>query len=144
MEVEERSPYIRYVSEWREAKAGGDCYERVKKTLGKLPESERTVIILYYLGKLPAKEIGGYLGVSRTAITRRLQQARKLLREDEVRLIQEVLGTVQISESVIENIMRQIPHIKPKSLSVRKRFVFISLTIVAIAIIGAFVFKLLW
>ncbi len=144
MEVEERSSYTCCTFERREAKAGEDDYERVKKTLKKLPESERTVITLYYLGKLPTKNIGGYLGVSGTVITRRLQQARRLLREDEVRLIQEVLGSVQISESVIENIMRQIPHIKPKSLSIRKRFFFISLTILVIVIIGAFVFKLLW
>lgn len=143
MEVEERSSYTPYMPERHEPKTSEHCYEQVKKNLGKLPESERTVIILYYLGKMTTGEISKSLGVSRAAITRRLHHARRLLREDEVRLIQEVLGSVQISESVIENIMRQIPHIKPKSLSVRKRFVFISLTIVAIAIIGAFVFKLL-
>ncbi len=121
MRVEERSSCTPYVPERRETKTSEDCYERVKKTLKKLPESQRTVIILYSLGELTTKEIGGYLGVSGTAITKRLQQARELLREDEVRLIQEVLGGVQISESLCPNIMRQVSNMKPKSRSVRKR-----------------------
>lgn len=144
MGVEERSSYTCYISERRETNANEHCYERVRKTLDKLPESERTIIILYYLGKMTTGEISKFLGVSVSTIIRRLQRARELLREGEVRLIQEVLGSVQISESVIENIMRQIPHIKPKSLSIRKRFFFISATILVIVIIGGLVLKLLW
>ena len=144
MEVEERSSYTCYISERCETNANEDCYERVKKTLKKLPESEQTVIVLYYLGQMTTQEIGKTLGVSVKTITRRLQRARELLQDDKVRLIQEVLGNVQISESLGRDIMRQVADIKSKSLSVRKRFVFIFLTIAAIAIIGAFVFKLLW
>ena len=144
MGVEERSSCTRYMPERCETNANEGCYERVKKTLKKLPESEQTVIVLYYLGQMTTQEIGKTLGVSVKTITRRLQRARELLQDDKVRLIQEVLGNVQISESLGRDIMRQVADIKSKSLSVRKRFVFISLTIVAIAIIGAFVFKLLW
>ncbi|MDE0425145.1 MAG: sigma-70 family RNA polymerase sigma factor [Candidatus Poribacteria bacterium] len=144
MGVEKRSSCACYISERRETNTSEDGYERVKKTLEKLPESERTVITLYYLGKLPTKKIGGYLGVSGTAVTRRLQKARRLLREDEMRLIQEVLGSVQISASLVPNIMRQVANIKRKSLSVRKRLLFIFSTILVIVIVGGFVFKLLW
>ena len=35
-----------------------------KKLLSKLPESERTVVTLYYLGEMTAKEISKFLGVS--------------------------------------------------------------------------------
>ena len=87
----------------------------MKKLLGKLPESERTIIILYYLGKLTTEEIGKYLGVSVNTIASRLQRARKLLQEDEVRLIQEVLGGVQMSESILENTMRRVAEIKSTS-----------------------------
>ena len=143
MEGEERSSYTRYVSERRETNANEHCYELVKKLLEKLPESERTVITLYYLGEMTTKEIGKSLGVSVNTITSRLQRAHKLLQKDETLLIQEVLGGAQISESVIENIMRQVADIKPKSLSVRKRFLFICSTILVIAIIVALVLKLL-
>lgn len=120
MGVEEPSSYACYVSERREAKTSKDCCERVKKTLKKLPESGRTIIILYYLGKMTTEEISKSLGVSVCTIIRRLQQARELLREDEVRLIQEVLGSVQISESVVENVMQRIANIKSPSLSVKR------------------------
>ena len=122
MGEEERSSYTRYISGQRETNASEHCYELVKKLLEKLPESERTVVTLYYLGEVTTEEIGGYLGVSESTITRRLQRARNLLQENEVFLIQEVLGSVQISENVLENTMRQIRNIKSTSLSVRKRF----------------------
>ena len=111
--------------------------------LKKLPESERTVITLYYLGKVPTEGIGRYLGVSEKAITRRLQRAYKLLQEDEALLIQEVLGGAQISGNITEKVMRQIPHIKSESHSVRKWFLFTFFTILVIAIIVASVLKLL-
>ena len=144
MGVEEQSSCTYYVSERRETNANEHCYERVRKTLDKLPESERTIIILYYLGKMTTGEISKSLGVSVSTIIRRLQRARELLREDEVRLIQEVLGDVQISESLGPNIMQRVAAIKSTPIWVRKRFLFIFSTVLVIAIIGAFVFKLLW
>ena len=143
MGEEKRSFYTGYVSERRETNASEHCYELVKKLLEKLPESERTIIVLYYLGRMTTEEIGKSLGVSVNTITSRLQRGHKLLQKDEILLIQEVLGGAQISESVIENIMRQIADIKPTSLSVRKRFLFIFSTILVIAVIVAFVLKLL-
>ena len=125
MGVEKRSSYSRYVSERRETNANEHCYEHVKKLLEKLPECEQTIIVLYYLGRMTTEEIGRFLGVSVNTITSKLQRARNLLQEDEVLLIQEVLGGVQLSESVLENIMRRVSHIKPTSLSVRKRFLLI-------------------
>lgn len=118
-------------------------YQLVRKLLRKLPESERTVITLYYLGKVPTEGIGRYLGVSEKAITSRLQRAHKLLQKDEILLIQKVLGGAQISESVKENTIRRVSHIKSESHSVRKWFFFTFLTILGLAIIVASVLKFL-
>lgn len=139
-----RSSYTHYISEWCEANADTYRYQLVRKLLEKLPESERTVITLYYLGEVPTERIGRYLGVSEKAVTNRLQRAHTLLQEDEVLLIQEMLGGAQISGNVSEKVMKQIPHIKSKSHSVRKRFFFtFFLTILVIAIIVVSVLKLL-
>ena len=109
----EKSDYERYVSEQREAEAIERRYELVEKLLEKLPESERTVVTLYYLGEMTLKEIGNFLGVSVNTIASRLQRARKRLRSDQEILIQETLGGVQLSENLIKNIMRQVTDIDP-------------------------------
>lgn len=109
----ERASYTHHVAEQRETAHAEHRHELVKKLLAKLPESERTVMTLYYLGKMTTKEISKFLGVSVNTITSRLQRARKRLQEQQKALIQEVLGGVQISASVCENIMRQVADIKP-------------------------------
>ncbi len=138
-----RSFHTHDISERCETNAGNYRYQLVRKLLKKLPESERTVITLYYLGKVPIEGIGRYLGVSTNTIARRLQRAHKLLQKDEILLIQKVLGGAQISESVKENTIRRVSHIKSKSHSVRKWFFFTFLTILGLAIIVASVLKFL-
>ena len=118
----ERASYTHHVAEQRETERTERHHELVKKLLAKLPESERTVVTLYYLGKMTTKEISKFLGVSVNTITSRLQRARKRLQEQQEVLIQEVLGGVQIPASVSENIMRQVPNIKPTPSPASKPF----------------------
>lgn len=138
------SSHTRYIPERCTTNASEDSYKLVRKTLKRLPESEQTVVTLYYLGELTTKEIGKYLGVSADTIASRLQRARKLLQKDELHLIQEVFGGVQISENVTKNVMRQVAAMKSTPFSVRRRFLFIFSTILVIAMIVALVIKLLW
>ena len=112
--------YERYVSEARESEATERRYEIVEKLLEKLPESERTVMTLYYLGEMTAKEIGNFLGVSVNTIKSRLRRARERLQEDQKLLIQEVFSGVQISTGLSQNIMRQVADLKPTSPSAAK------------------------
>ena len=113
MEEVAESAYARYVLERREAEATEHRFEIVKKLLEKLPESERTVMTLYYLGEMTTKDIGKFLGVSVETIRTRLHRARKRLQEAEELLIQEVLGGVQISANISQNIMREVVDMKP-------------------------------
>ena len=106
-EIEEFS-YACYVSEQRETEALEGRYAIVKKLLEKLPESERTVVTLYYLGEMTTKEIGKFLGVSVNTIKSRLRRARKRLLDDQELFVQKVLGGVQLSENLTSHIMRQI------------------------------------
>ena len=109
----ERVSYTHHVAGQRETERTEQHHELVKKLLAKLPESERTVVTLYYLGKMTTKEISKFLGVSVNTITSRLQRARKRLQEQQEALIQEVLGGVQIPTSVSENIMQQVSEMNP-------------------------------
>ena len=84
----------------------------LEKLLEKLPESERTVMTLYYLGEMTTKEIGKFLGVSVHTITSRLQRARKRLQQDEELLVQEVLGSVPLSTNLTESIVQKVADIK--------------------------------
>ena len=109
----ERASYTHHVSEQREAERTERHRELVKKLLAKLPESERTVVTLYYLGEMTTREIGKFLGVSVDTIKSRLRRGRKRLQEDEELMIQEVFGGVQIPASLGENVMRQVADMKP-------------------------------
>ena len=113
MEEVMKSVYGRYVLEQRETEATEHRFEIVKKLLEKLPERERTVMVLHYLGEMTMKEIGKFLGVSVETIKTRLYRARKRLQEEEELLVQEVLGGVQISLSIKQNIMRKVVDMKP-------------------------------
>ena len=115
----ERSSYTRYVSEQRETEATERRYAIVKRLLQRLPESERTVVTLYYLGEMTVKEIGKFLGVSVNTIKSRLRRARERLKDDEP-MIREMLGGVQLSADFTENIMRQVADIKPTQPPVGK------------------------
>ena len=104
--------YERYVAEQNEEEARTHRLKLVRKLLDTLPESERTVMTLYYLGEMTTKEISKFLGVSVNTITSRLQRARKRLQQDEELLVQETLGSVRLSESLTQNIAQKVSDVK--------------------------------
>ena len=115
----ENSSYKRYELERREVEATERRHEIVKELLETLPESERTVVTLHYLGEMTAQEIGNFLGVSVNTIKSRIRRARERLQAEE-HLISETLGSVQMPTDFIERIMQQVADIKPVSPSAGK------------------------
>ena len=113
MEDLEKSAYAHHLSEQREIEATEHRHEIAKRLLEELPESERTVMTLYYLGEMTTREISRFLGVSVHTITSRLQRAKRRLQQDEERLVQEMLGRVQLPDSLIENIVQGVADMKP-------------------------------
>ena len=111
-EVEEAS-YAHHTSHQRETEITNQRQNLAKTLLQQLPESERTVVTLHYLGKMTAKEIGKFLGVSVNTIKSRLRRARKRLQEEEETLVRETLNGVQLSDNLIENVMRHIADLNP-------------------------------
>ena len=108
----QRTSYERYALDEQEKAAEVSRQKRVQQLLAKLPESERTVMTLYYLSEMTTKEISKFLGVSVNTIKSRLQRARKRLQQKEELLVQEILGGVHLSESLTENIARKIADVK--------------------------------
>ena len=120
-ETLEETAYANYIREQREDTAVEHRRRIVQKLMEKLPESERTVMVLYYLGEMSGKEISKFLGVSPNTVRSRLQRARKRLKNEEP-IIRETLGSVPLSPNLIENVMRNIDAIKQTSPSGGKPF----------------------
>ena len=114
--------YAQYEANRGEAAVIEHQREFIKRLLQKLPESERTVVTLYYLAEMKSEEISMFLGVSSNTIRSRLRRARERLEKEEF-MIQEVLGNFQISTNLTENIIREIAKIKPVSPSVSKPWI---------------------
>ncbi len=91
-EIEEYS-YAYYMSEQCKIASSEHNSEIVKQVLEKLPEGERVVMTLYYLGEMTTKEIGERLGISVNTVTSRLQRARKRLQKKKIgKEISETIG----------------------------------------------------
>ena len=112
----EKTAYERFLAQERERVATEHRRELVKNLLDKLPESERTVVTLHYLGEMTSEAISKFLGVSVNTIKSRLRRARKRLQKEE-QMIRETLGSVQLPNNFTENIMQQVRHIKPSAAS---------------------------
>ena len=115
----EEACYAQYEADRNETAAIEGRRELVKRLLKKLPESERTVVTLYYLAEMSGEEISQFLGVSPNTIRSRLHRARQRLEKEEA-IIQEVFGSFQLSPHLTENIVQEIARIKPAVPSVSK------------------------
>ena len=104
--------YSQYVAEKQATEADETRREVVKKLLQKLPESERTVMTLHYLGEMTIKAISEFLGVSPNTVKSRLRRARNRLKKEED-IIQESLGSFQLPDSLAENIMQEVSRMAP-------------------------------
>ena len=106
------SSYRSYEDEQREDASVEYRRGFIKNLLEQLPESERTVMTLHYLGEMTCKAIGEFLGVSANTVKSRLQRARNRLKEQE-NMIRETLGSVELPANFTDSILRQIADIKP-------------------------------
>ena len=104
--------YSQYVAEKQEEDADETRREVVKELLKKLPESERTVMTLHYLGEMTIKAISEFLGVSQNTVKSRLSRARNRLRKEED-VIHQNLGSFQLPDNLAENIMQEVSRIAP-------------------------------
>ena len=76
----EKTAYENYITELREEAYTEYLREVVDDLLQKLPDAERTVVILHYLGEMTCEAIGKYLSISPNTVKSRLSRARNRLR----------------------------------------------------------------
>lgn len=120
-EIEQVS-YSQYTAETRDAEKAEACREVVQKLLQRLPESERTVMVLHYLGEMTCETISKMLGVSPNTIKSRLNRARNRLKKEEA-IIHESLSSFQLPAQMTENIMKEISRTTPATPSTNKPWV---------------------
>lgn len=113
MEEIEQAYCSQYEAEQREMESNLHKRKIVKKLLKQLPESERTVLTLHYLGEMTAQEISKMLGVSVNTIKSRIYRARNRLKDKEELLSTEYIRSVQLSTDLTDSIMRRIADINP-------------------------------
>ena len=93
--------YTQYRAEQQEEIVNEQQREVVKRLLQKLPESERTVVTLHYLGDMTCEDISQFLGVSPNTVKSRLYRARKRLKKAE-HIVRENLGGFQFTTTLTE------------------------------------------
>ena len=120
-EIDEVS-HSQYIAEKRDTETAETRREVVQKLLSKLPESERTVMVLHYLGEMTYEAISKMLGVSPNTIKSRLNRARNRLKKEEA-IIRENLSSFQLPTELTRNIMDGISHINPVAPSTGKPFI---------------------
>jgi len=66
----------------KDSKNNNEKIQLLKMLIRKLPEKYKSVIILHYYDLLPIKEISIILNISENAVKKRLERARKMLKEE--------------------------------------------------------------
>ena len=113
--------HTRYMIDKRDTETTETLREIVEKLLKKLPESERTVMTLHYLGEMTCESISKMLGVSLNTVKSRLNRARNRLKKEEA-IIQEHFSSLTPTTNLVENITKEISKIKPTTPSTNKPF----------------------
>ena len=103
----EKIDYSSYLAEQREKESAERRREIVENLLEKLPETERTTMILHYLGEMSCKAISKYLGVSLNTVKSRLNRARNRLKQEKP-ISQDTLDQGQ-GKDFMENQKRSSP-----------------------------------
>ena len=120
-ELEELA-YVQYRVDQQDEDVNEQQREVVKRLLQKLPESERTVVTLHYLGDMTCEDISQFLGVSPNTVKSRLHRARKRLKKAE-HIVRENLGGFQFTATLTENVLQEIARIKPTAPSGTKPWI---------------------
>ena len=82
--------------------------QEVRDALEALPESQRTVLTLHYLGGMTCEEIARFIGTSRGAVLDRLYRARLQLKKEMIPMMEKTLGAFQLPPTFTQQMMNRI------------------------------------
>ena len=94
--------------------------QTVHSALEELPESQRTVLTLHYLGGMTCIEIARFMGTSRGAILDRLYRARLQLKKELIPMMRQTLGAFQLPPAFTTRMMNRIDQFRPTATPVSK------------------------
>ena len=94
--------------------------QTVHSALDELPESQRTVLTLHYLGGMTCEEIARFIGTSRGAILDRLYRARLQLKKELIPMMRHTLGAFQLPSAFTKQIMNRIDQLRPTTTPLDK------------------------
>ncbi len=97
--------------------------QTVHSALEELPESQRTVLTLHYLGGMTCREIARFMGTSRGAILDRLYRARLQLKKELIPMMRQTLGAFQLPPAFTTQMMNRIDLFRPTATPVSKPLV---------------------
>ena len=93
--------------------------KQLQDALENLPESDRTVLTLHYLGGMTYEEVSRFIGASTGAVKNRLYRARQHLKEELLKMIHQTWGAFQLppafTQHLVEKICRLFPTPTPSS-----------------------------
>jgi RNA polymerase sigma factor (sigma-70 family) len=72
-----------------------------------LPDISSEVLILSYIREMKSAEIAKFLGISRTAVTTRLSDARKRLKKEMVRMVESTIESQPLAEDFSEQVVTE-------------------------------------
>ena len=72
-----------------------------------LPDISSEVLILSYIREMSSSEIAQFLGISRTAVTTRLSDARKRLKQEMIRMVENTIESQPLAEDFTEQVVTE-------------------------------------
>lgn len=76
-----------------------DTRHRVRQAINMLEESNRSVAIMYFMNGYSAREIGGQLNMSVSAVESRIKRTKKKLKEELMDMAEQKAGNEQVKET---------------------------------------------
>ena len=89
----------------------------VRDAVAELPEADRTVITLHYMGGMSCKEIARFMGTSVGAIKDRLYRARKRLKEEMIEMMKTEFAEHKLEANFTINLIQTLQNLKPSTSS---------------------------
>jgi len=97
---------------YREHQTRNSLHESLQEALDSLSETYREVLTLYYFGGMTVKDMARAIGVSPTAIRKRMSRARARLKEEMIAMMDTAFEGQRLQASFTFRIVEAIKHIK--------------------------------
>lgn len=91
----------------------------VLKSMDRLPEAQRQVLVLFYLEDLSLRQIAAFLGIREASAKQRLYRARLALKEEMLEMIKETVGGHELPPDFTEQVVKEALAQGKKKLSQR-------------------------